>query len=124
MCDDYGGGTELFNFRKQLIIAFPESKELTDTLTCEINSFTTFSDHSLSISPVSSQIQKSEDKMKSTHIKNPSSSKTKGYIEHQDFPTFSISKNFPHQSFSPVLEKLCTKYSHIFSLQDTVIPPH
>lgn len=37
---------------------------------------------------------------------------------------FSVSQTFPGQTISPELEKICMKYSQIFSLQDAVLPPH
>lgn len=110
-----GKGSSYLTLGHQSIVTVPELKELSDTLISEI----ILPSHVSEIVSLSSFPTDHPQIPKKTHIRDTNSTlKTKTPSK------FSASKTFPNQQFSPVLSKLCSLYSHIFSLQDSVLPPH
>lgn len=109
-----GKGRSFLKLGTQLIATSPEQRGFSDTLVCEIDLSSYDSLNLPSFSPVenSQTIQDIESKPLSStnNPKNPSK--------------FSVSNEHPSQSFSSDLQNLCTKYSHIFSLQNCSLPPH
>lgn len=99
---------------EQLIVTSPKQKESPDTLICKID-LVSFECHDQSL-PSSTVSSASISQSNTTLDTDPEISKF-----HSSPP---VSNLFPSQKLSPALEKICTQYSHIFSLQKFVLPPH
>lgn len=116
---------------RDLIKALPMTEETSTTLICKIDLTVPVINSSTSVFSDSSS--------KSDPIKTPFSTTSSlpacNDVPHEpynapDLPDisakregFSVSQTFPGQAISPALEEICVRYSRIFSLQDSVLPP-
>lgn len=108
---------------KQLIVTFFDEEVVSDTLICEIGLSPFLSNNSSLHSSDSSFI--SNMNRHSSTITNPIIiPNSSDQIDLDTRNPFSVSEVIPKQHLTPELTRICAKYSRIFSLQDSVLPPH